>query len=94
MTEKIEGLLKDEELDFVVGGAKTAVCIPDPDHEGKFIIMQSSESGDVDKMKKLLQGGSVDKIQYSASFSRMTVSSDKLEAYIKRLQSRGVEVIR
>ena len=57
MTEKMEGILMDEELDLVVGGAKTAVCIPDPDHEGKFIVMQSSESGDVDKMKKLLSGG-------------------------------------
>lgn len=94
MTEKMEGILMDEELDLVVGGAKTAVCIPDPEHEGKFIVMQSSESGDVDKMKKLLSGGSVDKIQYSGSFSRMTVSADKLEAYIERLKSRGVEVIR
>jgi hypothetical protein len=45
-------------------------------------------------MKQLLQGGSVDSINFTGSYSKTTVSGSKLDDYISRLQSRDIDIIK
>ena len=88
-----KNMMTDDELDMVVGGNATAFILPGK-QEGTYQVIQCSASGDIDKMKQLLQGGSVDSFQFSGSYSKMTIAGSKLDAYIDRLQSRNIDIVK
>lgn len=88
-----KNMMTDNELDMVVGGNATAFILPGK-KEGTYQVIQCSTSGDVDKMKQLLQGGSVDSLQFSGSYSRMDIAGNKLDAYIDILKSRNIDIVK
>lgn len=56
--------------------------------------MKCKATGDIDKMKQLLQGGSIDSIEFTGSYSKITISRSKLDDCISRLQSRNIDIIK
>lgn len=92
MTDE-KNIISDEELDMIVGGNATAFILPGK-KDNTYTIIQCSTSGDVDKMSQLIKGGSVDNIQFSGSYSQKTISSDKIDSYIERLQSHNIDIVK
>lgn len=88
-----KNMMTDQELDMITGGSGTAFILPGKT-DGTYTVIQCKATGDIDKMKQLLQGGSVDSIEFTGSHSKMTISGSKLDDYISRLQSRDIEIIK
>ena len=88
-----KNMITDEELDMITGGNGTAFILPGK-IDGTYTVIQCKTTGDADKMKQLLQGGSVDSINFTGSYSKTTVSGSKLDDYISRLQSREIDIIK
>lgn len=88
-----KNMMTDNELDMIVGGNGTAFIYPGK-KENTFRIIEVSSSSDVDKMQQLIAGGSVDKIQFSGSYSKRTIPGERLDEYIEKLQGRNIDVIK
>lgn len=89
----IKNMLTDEELDMIIGGNNTAFIFPGK-KEGTYTVIQCQASGDIDKMKQLLQGGSIDSMQFSSSYSKRTIPGKKLDDYINVLQSHNIDIVK
>lgn len=85
--------MTDQELDMITGGNGTAFILPGKT-DGTYIVIQCKAIGDIDKMKHLLQDDSIDSIEFTGSYSKMTISGSKLDNYISRLQSRDIDIIK
>ena len=84
MNEKV---ISDMELDMVVGGASTLLLKKRED--GKVDGFLVSAEGDLDQLKKLLNGGSVDHIKASARLGvSKGIRADKIDAFIEIQKKR------
>jgi hypothetical protein len=83
--------LDENQLNEVVGGSTFYTIMKCDD--GGLIIYKSSYSGDVDSLKKLINGGSVNKINVSGETSIMKVNAKKADAFLKNLgQKKDVAI--
>lgn len=88
-----KNMMTDNELDMIVGGNGTAFIYPGK-KENTFRIIEVSLDSDAAKMRQLIAGGSVDKIQFSGNYSKRTISGERLDEYIKQLQSRNIDIVK
>ncbi|MCI7612054.1 MAG: hypothetical protein MSS66_03525 [Selenomonadaceae bacterium] len=89
--EKKNAMLNDDELDMVTGGA--AATFLQKREDGKVDMFYVSGQGNIDAFKKLLAGGSVDKIDIIISYSSTRgVSPDKVDAVIARRKARNPQM--
>ncbi len=90
----LKNMMSDSELDMVVGGKATAF-VSSANKDGSYTVITCRAEGDVKKMKDFLAGGgSVNNINFSGGFSQLTVSGEKLDSYIERLESRNIDIVR
>ena len=61
-------MMTDSELDMITGGNATAFILPCKT-DGSYTVIQCRSTGDIDKMKQLLQGGSIDSMEFTGSYS-------------------------
>ncbi|MGM9581827.1 MAG: hypothetical protein ACI3U2_11415 [Anaerovibrio sp.] len=89
--DKKDAMLNDDELDMVTGGA--AATFLQKREDGKVDMFYISGQGNIDAFKKLLAGGSVDKIDISISYSSTRgVSPDKVDTVIARRKARNPQM--
>ena len=88
---KNEKAISDMELDMVVGGASTLILKKRED--GKVDGFFVSAEGDVEQLKKLLNGGSVDHINTSATVKvSKGIHADKIDTYIAGQKKRHADL--
>lgn len=81
MTKK-ENLMMDAELDMVVGGATTLLLKKREDGIVEAFLV--SAKGDAEGLKKLLNGGAVDKIEAGGEIQAVELRRGKENAWIER----------
>ncbi|MGN0707939.1 MAG: hypothetical protein ACI4JC_08075 [Faecalibacterium sp.] len=88
LMENEKVLLNDDELEMVIGGVSKTFLVRRED--GKIDVYTVSGSGDIETLRKLLQGGDASKIKASAGV-RMSfgVKPDKLDALLARIKMKN-----
>ncbi len=89
----LKNMMSDSELDTVVGGKATSFIFP-MNEKGNYRIIECNVNGDVDKIKKILAGGSVSSINLGMDYTDMTIRGNKLDTYIKMQQDKNVDIVR
>ena len=82
--------LNDKELDNISAGAGQTIYRIEEREDGKYNVYTGSFEGDLDALKKVLEGGSVSKLNFSGDAGKFIgLSTDKLEGMKKKFSERG-----